>query len=82
MKSKEEIRNWLIQQMSGLLNVEPDDVETEIPFDRYGLESADAVGLTAELEDWMGCKIDDPTLLYEYPTIEILSEHLAEQYAV
>jgi acyl carrier protein len=35
--------------------------------------------MTGDLEDWVERKID-PTLLYDYPTIEALSQHLAEEF--
>lgn len=50
-----------------------------LPFDRYGLDSSVAVGLTGDLEDWLETKLD-PTLLYDYPTIEGLSQHLADEF--
>lgn len=77
-----KIRTWLITQVAQTLNINTDEVDETIPFERYGLESADIVAIMADLEDWLGCEIDDPTLMYEYPTIQEFSEHLAENYAV
>ena len=77
-----KIRTWLITQVAQTLNINTDEVDDTIPFERYGLESADIVAIMADLEDWLGCEIDDPTLMYEYPTIQEFSEHLAENYAV
>jgi acyl carrier protein len=37
--------------------------------------------MSGDLEDWVGRKID-PTLLYDYPTIETLAQHLAEEFKV
>ena len=47
-----------------------------IPFDRYGLDSSAAVGMTGDLEDWLGKEVE-PILLYDYPTIETLARHLS-----
>ncbi|MGK7884103.1 MAG: acyl carrier protein [Crocosphaera sp.] len=77
-----KIRTWLIKQVAQTLNIHSDEVDEGIPFERYGLESADIVAIMADLEDWLGCEIDDPTLMYEYPTIAELSEHLADNYAL
>ncbi|ACB50374.1 hypothetical protein cce_1023 [Crocosphaera subtropica ATCC 51142] len=77
-----KIHTWLTTQVANTLNINFDEVDAGIPFERYGLESADIVAIMADLEDWLGCEIDDPTLMYEYPTIAELSEHLAENYAV
>ena len=77
-----KIRTWLTAQVAQTLNINSDEVDGTIPFERYGLESADIVGIMADLEDWLGCEIDDPTLMYEYPTIQEFSEYLVDNYAV
>jgi acyl carrier protein len=74
-----EIQAWIVSYLAELLEIEPDEVNPTIPFDRYGLDSSAAVGLTGDLEDWMEKKLD-PTLLYDYPTVEALSRHLAEEF--
>ncbi|HAX75260.1 MAG TPA: phosphopantetheine-binding protein [Cyanobacteria bacterium UBA11372] len=71
------IQAWIVSYLAQLLEIQPDEIDTEIPFDQYGLDSSAAVGMTGDLEDWMGRKID-PTLLYDYPTIQALAQHLAE----
>lgn len=70
-----EIQTWIVTYVSELLEVDPADIDITIPFDRYGLDSSAAVGLTGDLEDWAGTIID-PTVLYDYPTIEALAHHL------
>jgi acyl carrier protein len=76
-RSAAETQDWIVAYLAKLLEVDPIDVDVTIPFDRYGLDSAAAFGLTGELEDWLGREID-PTLLYDYPTIESLVQHLSE----
>jgi acyl carrier protein len=76
-----EIQSWIASYLAELLEIEPDEVNVTIPFDQYGLDSSAAVGMTGDLEDWLGSKID-PTLLYDYPTIEALARHLAEEFKV
>lgn len=76
-RSAAEIQTWIVSYLAQLLNVDPEEVDTEIPFDRYGLDSSAAVGLTGDLEDWLGYEID-PTLLYDYPTVESLVQHLSQ----
>lgn len=73
--SKEDIRDWIVDYISNLLEVSADEVDTEIPFDAYGLDSSAAIGLTGDLEDWLGKEVD-PTLLYDYPTVEALVDYL------
>lgn len=75
------IQAWLVSYLAQLLEIDPDEINTSIPFDSYGLDSATAVGMTGDLEDWLGRKID-PTLLYDYPTVESFAHHLAEELAL
>lgn len=74
-----DIEAWIVSYLAKLLEIEPGEVNVTIPFDRYGLDSSVAVGLTGDLEDWMERKLD-PTLLYDYPTIQALAQHLAEEF--
>lgn len=76
-----EIQAWIASYLAELLEIDPEEVNVSIPFDRYGLDSSVAVGMTGDLEDWLGRKLD-PTLVYDYPTIESLSQHLAEEFTV
>lgn len=76
--SAEKIEAWIVSYLAEVLEIDPDEIDVEIPFDHYGLDSAVAVGMTGDLEDWLGKKID-PTLLYDYPTIESFSCHLTEE---
>jgi acyl carrier protein len=74
-RSAMEIQTWIVDYLAQLLEVDPADVDVAIPFDRYGLDSAAAVGMTGELADWLDHEID-PTVLYDYPTIESLVQYL------
>lgn len=75
--TSEVIEDWLITRIAALLQTPVDDIDPQEPFDRYGLDSAEAIGLTGELEDWLKRPIS-PTLLYDYPTIELLATYLVE----
>ncbi|NJL52090.1 MAG: acyl carrier protein [Hydrococcus sp. SU_1_0] len=45
-------------------------------FEEYGLESAEAINLSGDLEDYLSCRLP-PTLLWEYQNIEALAQYLA-----
>jgi acyl carrier protein len=70
-----EIQDWLTTYVADLVEVEPDEIDIASSFNRYGLDSSATLALTADIEDWLGCKIN-PSLTYNYPTIEKLSQHL------
>lgn len=74
-KTVDDIQEWLIVYLSNLLDMQTDDIDTETPFEAYGLDSAAAVAMAGDLEDWLGHELE-PTLVYDYPTIEKLANHL------
>ncbi|OJH42514.1 hypothetical protein BON30_04795 [Cystobacter ferrugineus] len=57
------------------LGVTPEQVDTKKTFDSFGLDSAEAVRMVGDLEDFVGRKLS-PSLPFKYPTIEALSQHL------
>jgi acyl carrier protein len=73
--SAAEIQDWIVAYLADLLDVSADEIDVAIPFDRYGLDSSAAIGMTGDLEDWLGVEID-PTVLYDYPTIQGLARQL------
>jgi len=72
------IQAWLVSHLVEQLGIAPQEIDLRAPFDSYGLDSMIMVSLTGELEDWLGCQLS-PNLLYEYTTIEALSQYLAEE---
>ena len=77
-RSAAELADWFVSQLSGELGVPATDIDPSRPFAYYGLDSVRAIRLTAALESWLGREVS-PTLPYEYPTIDLLSRHLAEE---
>lgn len=75
--TQEEIQRWIVANLALQLQVSPDEVDITEPFSHYGLDSAVAVGLTAELSDWIGKDLD-PTIFWEYPSIESLAHYLVD----
>ena len=75
---KENIQNWLIANLAGRLGLSTDEIDINEPFANYGLDSLQAVRLSAELEDWLKIKLN-PTLAYDYSTIASLATYLSGQ---
>ncbi|MGK7949305.1 MAG: acyl carrier protein [Xenococcaceae cyanobacterium] len=75
----EDIQNWLIEQFAQQVDVEPDDIDIEEPFDNYELDSSKALILLSRLEKWLGKELN-PVLIFNYPTIAELADRLAELY--
>jgi acyl carrier protein len=76
----DEIQDWLVAKVGAILKVPPEEVNVTTPFTRFGLESIAAVTLATELGEWLGRDLD-ATLLWDFPTIEVVAKHLAETAA-
>jgi len=70
-----EIKEWLVVYLAKELEITPEEVDVTLPFDRYNMDSAVTIGMVGDLEALLGC-ILDPTLVYDYPTIERLAQHI------
>jgi acyl transferase domain-containing protein/acyl-CoA synthetase (AMP-forming)/AMP-acid ligase II/acyl carrier protein len=71
-----EIEAWLVARLAARLGVGPKEIDLLRPFASYGFDSKEAVGLSAEVEAWLGRRLP-PTLAWDYPNIKELSRHLA-----
>ncbi len=75
--STTEIKEWLIAYIADLLEMEPEHIDAETPFARYGLDSSVAVILTGDLGSWLGKDLD-LRVIWDYPTIASLAQHLGK----
>jgi acyl transferase domain-containing protein/acyl-CoA synthetase (AMP-forming)/AMP-acid ligase II/thioesterase domain-containing protein/acyl carrier protein len=71
-----EIRWWLATALAAELNRPAREIDPRQPFAYYGLDSARTLGLSGDLEQWLGRHLE-PTLLWEHPTPERLARYLA-----
>jgi acyl carrier protein len=76
-RTTESIQDWLVEQLAMRLEMDVDDIDIQASFESFGLESAEALVLLSKLEQWLGHSVS-PVLIWNYPTIEQLSERLAE----
>lgn len=74
--TEREIGDWLAEYVGELLTVPVSDIDRDATFDSFGIDSATAIGITGELQEWLGISID-PDVAYEHPTIRSLGRHLA-----
>lgn len=72
----EVIQGWIVDYVAQVLEIEPTQVDTRAAFDQYGLDSATTISLICHLEGLLGQELN-PTLLYDLPSIAVLSQRLA-----
>ncbi|HEV2146667.1 MAG TPA: type I polyketide synthase, partial [Longimicrobiaceae bacterium] len=76
----EEIRDWLAAELAARLQVERSRIDVRERFSRYGLKSAEATRLLADLSRMLDRPLP-PTLVWDHPTPEALARHLAGEGA-
>ena len=75
-KPTADIQSFLIDRIASILETDTTSIDPRQPFTYYGLGSVQAVSLTGDLEVFLNRKLS-PTLAWDYPTIELLANHLA-----
>lgn len=75
-RTAKAIQDWLVAHVASMLKVRPQEVDVKVPFAHYGMDSVQAVSMSADLEEWLGRELS-PTLAYDYPNIEALARYLA-----
>ncbi len=76
-RTAREIQQWFVSYLAKLLEIAPEKIDVTVPFEHFALDSVAAVGMTGDLEDWLEQEVD-PTMVFDYPTIELFSKYLAE----
>ena len=74
--SAETIQHWLVTHLAQELGFESHDMDVHMPLTEYGLDSLAGMVLAGDLEEWLGVQLS-PTLLWDYPVIASLAQHLA-----
>jgi len=78
MKTDQAIAEWMINYLANLLDIDPNQIETNLSFDNFGLDSFDAAQLTAEMSEWLNFDIEI-SVIYDYPSIDELSLFLCTE---
>ena len=76
-----EIQRFLVAESARRIEVDPETIDPRQPFERYGLDSLNALRLAVELEARIGRRLPT-TALWDYPSIESLSKFLAGELNV
>ena len=75
-----DIQAWLVTRIARELGVGLEEIDLQAPFDSYGLDSMLAIGIASSGTQYLGLEVS-PLLLFHYPSIDLLSQHLAEELA-
>ncbi|AOJ05468.1 MULTISPECIES: acyl carrier protein [Burkholderia] len=75
-RSHEGIVDWMTGYLAARLRTDSGSIDVNKQFIEYGLDSADAMRMVGDLEDYLGFELS-PSLPYQYPTIDALAQALA-----
>ncbi len=74
------VKEWLAQRMAKQLKINKDSIETNKPFEDYGLDSLFAVQVTGELEKVVELRLS-PALLFENTCIDDVAKVISTSAA-
>ncbi|MEO1053029.1 MAG: acyl carrier protein [Bacteroidota bacterium] len=77
--SKDEIQQFIIDQVAEDTGINKSELDPDLEFINFGIDSIHAIRLLDKLEDWLDITLS-PIYFWEYPTISLLSQFLAEQH--
>jgi len=75
------IEDWLVAQLADILGMPAEEIDIRQPFISFGMDSAQAVGLAGDLEEFLDRTLP-PTLIWDYPSIESLARYLSEEESI
>lgn len=78
--SAQAIQDWIMNWLIKKFKIPATSIAPSQSFANFGLDSVFAVELTQDIEDWLGIALET-TLMWYFPTIESLADHLANQFS-
>lgn len=79
-KSAKQMEHWLTEKLGELLNRSPNSISRSAAFDELGVDSASIIMTSEALAEFIGREVS-PTLIYDYPSVELLAQYLDDSNA-
>lgn len=76
--TKDDIRERMIELVASALASSPQAIRSDTLFSKLGVDSVAVVDIARQLEMWLQLEID-PTVAWDYPTIDAMALYLEEQ---
>ena len=74
-----EVESWIVERLAEFVNVKPEMIARDSTFDSFGIDSAKAIDLMMQLEQWLDLPDELPLeLLFEAESIRQAAENIAE----
>ena len=75
-RTKQEIADWLVAWIAKELKMTAGDIDPARSLLEYSMSSLTATILVGDLEDWLDLRLQ-PSLVWDYPSIDAMTDHLA-----
>jgi acyl carrier protein len=76
--SRDKISGWLIEWISKELEMPAQEIDTGHSLLQYSMSSVTATILVGDLEDWLDLRLS-PTLVWDYPSIDAMTDFLVAE---
>ncbi len=76
----ESLSVWLVDRIAVYLKRTPAEIDPSVPLAEYGLDSVAALSLCGDIEEDFDLVLE-PTVAWDYPTVEALAGHLLAEFA-
>ncbi|WP_418120943.1 acyl carrier protein [Variovorax sp. NFACC29] len=76
---QQKLQSSLVRAVSDLLKLESEDIDPEAELSEFGFDSITLTAFANVINGMYGLELT-PTVLFEYPTLAGLSEHLLHEY--
>lgn len=80
LMSETEIQDWLAVQIAEQLGIDEAEIEIDVPFESFGLDSVQTMSIANLGKEKLGLQLS-PLVIWNYPNIESLSRYLAQELA-
>lgn len=77
LQNEELVQSWLAARIRHYLLAVPADIDPDLPLSNYGLDSSVALQMVEEISRLTRAEME-PTLLWEYPTLNALSARIVQ----
>nr|WP_275408421.1 type I polyketide synthase [Streptomyces sp. SID9727] len=76
-RSRVAVADWLTEAIARRQGIDPREVQPDVPFGSFGLDSVSLASLAGDLRSWLGTPVDARTL-FNHPTVAALASALTD----
>ena len=73
--NEDSVQEWLLVYLANQIKIDKQDIDITQSIASFGLDSVEVANLSADMIDWLGRDLP-ATLVWDYPTIELLARHI------